>query len=249
MELMYLLVVAGIGIGHTVLAPNHYLPFIVLGKVNNWGIGKTLSVTALCGLAHIIGSTVLGLVGAFLGYALINIEGVDEYRHIISAGILVLFGLLYFIWGLQQALQSDGCGCGCHNHSGHVHVDEKAASKSAKKTIAILFLAFLVAPCEMWIPLISAPAVEGSKMLVILVIAVFSLSTVFSMLAMTAAGYFGAKFLPFKSVEKYGHAIAGFVILLCGVVMFAFEHSHDHHHHHHHDHSHEHHIHAEHHSH
>ena len=39
-----------IGLGHTLAGPDHYLPFIVMGKARQWSLGKTMWITFLCGL-------------------------------------------------------------------------------------------------------------------------------------------------------------------------------------------------------
>ena len=45
-----------IGLGHTLCGPDHYLPFIVMGKANRWSMPKTLWITFLCGLGHVAGN-------------------------------------------------------------------------------------------------------------------------------------------------------------------------------------------------
>lgn len=44
---------ASLGVVHTALGPDHYLPFIALSKSRNWSVFKTARVTALCGLGHV----------------------------------------------------------------------------------------------------------------------------------------------------------------------------------------------------
>ena len=45
-----LLSVTAISIGflHTLLGPDHYLPFIVLGEAKKWTLRKTMVITFLC---------------------------------------------------------------------------------------------------------------------------------------------------------------------------------------------------------
>ncbi|MDQ1332320.1 MAG: hypothetical protein QG576_354, partial [Bacteroidota bacterium] len=47
-----LLSVTAISIGfiHTILGPDHYLPFIVLSEAKKWNLRKTMFITFLCGL-------------------------------------------------------------------------------------------------------------------------------------------------------------------------------------------------------
>ncbi|MBL7071591.1 MAG: hypothetical protein ISS26_05425 [Candidatus Omnitrophica bacterium] len=52
-ELMALYITAAsIGFFHTLLGPDHYLPFIVIGKARKWSLAKLSIVTFLCGLGH-----------------------------------------------------------------------------------------------------------------------------------------------------------------------------------------------------
>jgi len=45
-----------------------------MGKARKWSLGKTMWITSLCGLGHVIGSIALGLIGAALGVALGKLE-------------------------------------------------------------------------------------------------------------------------------------------------------------------------------
>lgn len=48
---------ASIGLFHTLLGPDHYLPFIVMAKAGKWSLFKTAWVTFLCGIGH-VGSSI-----------------------------------------------------------------------------------------------------------------------------------------------------------------------------------------------
>ncbi len=205
MNLALLISAMGIGIVHTMLAPNHYLPFVIIAKVRGWSYAKTIGVTLLCGLAHIISSVSLGLVGVALGFALSSIEIFDGYRANVAAWALILFGLVYMVWGMRHAVLH-------HNH--HHHIDQ-----SSGRTVLALFIIFLITPCEVWLPFMMASAIEKSYIMISLIAAAFSLSTVITMCAMVSLGFYGFKFISFKRVEKYGHAFAGAVILICGVLL------------------------------
>lgn len=214
MSTAFLLTAAGVGAAHTLFAPNHYLPFIVIARVNGWNYAKTLWVTLFCGLAHIVSSLTLGLAGVAFGFALSNISIFEEHRGALGAGVLILFGLGYFIWGLGQAHKHRAC---CHYHEGAV---------SSAKTVWALFLVFLIMPCEIWLPFLMVPAIEQSYLMISLIALTFSISTVACMALMVSLGYYGAQFLPFKRYERWGHAAAGAVILLCGIVLVLAEHAH-----------------------
>jgi len=64
-----MLTAISIGFLHTILGPDHYLPFIVMARARRWSVAWTGLVTFLCGLGHILGSVTIGLVGIALGIA------------------------------------------------------------------------------------------------------------------------------------------------------------------------------------
>jgi hypothetical protein len=83
---------ASIGVGHTLLGPDHYLPFVVLARARGWSRTTTVAVTVLCGLGHVGSSVVLGLVGIALGVAVARVEGIESARGDIAAWLLTAFG-------------------------------------------------------------------------------------------------------------------------------------------------------------
>ncbi len=61
---------ATVGIVHTLLGPDHYLPFVALARSKGWTLRKTLAVTGFCGIGHVAGSIMLGALGIALGSSL-----------------------------------------------------------------------------------------------------------------------------------------------------------------------------------
>lgn len=92
---------AGIGLGHTLLGPDHYLPFVMMSWARKWSTTKTAMITFLCGLGHIASSVVLGLVGVSMGVALNKLKFAESFRGNMAAWLLIAFGLAYLIWGLR----------------------------------------------------------------------------------------------------------------------------------------------------
>jgi len=118
-ELWVLLVTAAsIGFFHTLFGPDHYLPFIVMSKARNWSALRTAVITFLCGVGHIMGSVVLGLVGVAAGIAVGRLEAVEGSRGSVAAWALIAFGLVYFVWGVRRAIRNRP-----HTHS-HAHCDD-----------------------------------------------------------------------------------------------------------------------------
>lgn len=215
-----------IGFIHTLFGPDHYIPFIVLSKSRNWSISKTVFITLLCGLGHVLGSVVIGLFGISLSIAISNIESFESIRGNIAAYILLVFGLTYFIWGVYKAIKNKPHSH-IHLHPGgekhehihvhseeHIHLHESKSKKSL--TPWMLFIIFAFGPCEPLIPILMYPAVKQSIFSLLLITAVFGITTITTMLIIVTLGTFGLAKINLKKLDRYTHAIAGFTIFLSG---------------------------------
>lgn len=228
-NILLILTAALLGFVHTVLGPDHYIPFIAISKAKNWGLTKTLGITSLCGIGHVLGSIVLGLFGIFSGIAIENLEIIESFRGAVAAYLLIVFGLIYTIYGLRKAYKNKP-----HQHihfhiNGTVHTHKHIHKKShahihtetKKKSITpwVLFIIFVFGPCEVLIPILMYPAAQNNYGLLISATAVFAVVTIATMVLMVAMALVGFRFVQFKRVEKYSHALAGFVILVSGIAV------------------------------
>jgi sulfite exporter TauE/SafE len=226
-----ILVIAGtaatIGFVHTVLGPDHYLPFIVMSRARRWPLAKTLIISFFCGLGHVLSSVVLGFIGVALGIAVFRLERVESIRGGTAAWLLIGFGFAYFVWGMHRAIKkrphrhihfhSDGEN---HDHL-HTHQEEHShlhdESEKVNLTPWILFTIFVFGPCEPLIPLVMYPAAKHNISGVILVSSVFGLTTILTMLAIIAISSWGVSFLRLGRLERYVHALAGAMIFISGL--------------------------------
>ena len=219
---------ASIGFIHTALGPDHYLPFIMMGRARQWSMTKTAWVTFLCGLGHVLSSVVLGLIGVLVGIQVMKLEAFEAFRGSIAAWLLIGFGFAYFVWGVRRAIlnrphrhvHSHG-DAGEHSHehthtTEHVHVHDE---KKANVTPWILFTIFVFGPCEPLIPLLIYPAAESSVIGTILVAAVFSVVTIGTMLAIVMFSSWGVAFAKLGWLERYTHAAAGATICASGLAI------------------------------
>lgn len=229
-ELSILLLTAvSIGFAHTLFGPDHYVPFIVMSKARNWSTFKTTWITLLCGLGHVGSSIILGFVGIAFGIAVAHLESFESLRGNIAGWFLIVFGLLYGMWGLRQAYRnrphthwhphSNG---NVHDHTHvhseeHTHVHEKTESRSM--TPWILFTIFVFGPCEPLIPILMYPAAQGHILNVVIVSIVFGVVTMGTMLTVVLSSLAGLRLLPTGQFERYTHALAGASILLCGIAV------------------------------
>jgi len=233
-----------VGFMHTLFGPDHYLPFIVIGRARRWGLGLTSLLTFVCGLGHVLSSVLLGLLGAALGAALHQVEGYEGSRGEWAGWALLIFGGGYAAWGIYRALRhgshshlhlhpdGDLHRHGHHHHhaDGHprVHGHEHAApdvesygTPASWKSLTpwLLFLIFVLGPCEPLIPMFFASAVAGQWEDVLLVALGYTAATLVAMHLLVTLFWFGLKRLPLGPLERWSHAMAGLVILLAGVGM------------------------------
>jgi nickel/cobalt transporter (NicO) family protein len=207
-----------VGVIHTLLGPDHYLPFIVLAKTRSWSITKTITITTLCGIAHVLSAVVLGVAAISIGMTLSKLNFIESFRGEIAAWLLIGFGFAYLLWGVRTAIKNKK-----YIHS-HANTNERTyiqpQEKSKKLVPWMLFIIFVLGPCEPLIPFIMLPAVEASVLNVFLVTLVFGLGTLTTMLFMVLVSAYGAKkLLNFPLLERYGNAMAGSIICGCGLAI------------------------------
>ncbi|GAB4159274.1 MAG: hypothetical protein Fur0037_26520 [Planctomycetota bacterium] len=213
---------------HTALGPDHYLPFVMLGRARRWSFGRTLAVTAACGLGHVGSSLLLGAIGLAIGTALAGVEAIEQWRGSAAGFGLVLVGSAYALWGLCRGRRHRH-GIELHRHGGAVHLhcggtgphrhDPGAGEPVKDVAFWALFLVFVLGPCEPLLPLFVAPASAGRWGDALVAAIVFGVATIGTMLAVTGALYRGAERLPLGPLERWSHALAGSVVALSGAGM------------------------------
>lgn len=225
-----LLSVTAVSLGfiHTILGPDHYLPFILLGQAKQWSTKKTMVITFFCGLGHVLSSVILGLVGIAIGVSVSKIVSVESFRGNIAAWLFIAFGLIYMVISIKNLIKNNK-HVHSHNHiDGEHHVHEHDhhhghshfhQTDAAKTTPWILFLIFVFGPCEPLIPLLMYPAAENNITGAIVVSVLFSVVTIATMMSVVLVFKLGLNKINLKPVEKYSHLIAGTMIFFSGLAI------------------------------
>jgi hypothetical protein len=87
---------AAIAFVHTILGPDHYLPFVAMAKARQWSMSKTLRITLMCGTGHLAGSVTL----AALGLKAVNLGRFERYNHAVAGSAVLVCGLSVAILGI-----------------------------------------------------------------------------------------------------------------------------------------------------
>lgn len=222
--------------------PTHWLPFVLAGRGQGWGQGKTLMITALASLGHAALTTLLGALVVFLGIQTEQWTGhVFPY---IAGGVLMAFGV-YYLWRQGRGLSGhhhwhffglghshddhhcDGHDHGePHNHHGH-HEHALHTSKSDRAVILGLLALLTFSPCEGFLPVyLSGVAYEWVGFLLLSVILAFA--TMAGMVFFTWITMAGLAHVHLKTLKKYEAGILGGLLCLLGFLVMMGYHHHEH---------------------
>ncbi|MBF0197547.1 MAG: hypothetical protein HQL32_07545 [Planctomycetes bacterium] len=217
-----------VGITHTLMGPDHYLPFVALSKARRWNTTRTLVMTFLCGLGHVLSSIIIGAIGLSFGWGLGTLEFIESTRGEIAAWLLTVFGGLYLAWAIKNRGKKH-VHTHPHAHEGEVHnhlhdhnEDHAHPHLEGKKrsiTAWSLFIIFIFGPCEAFIPVLLFPAIKHDWGLVISVTVIFAAATIATMMSAVYLLSRGLPILQFNGVRRYGHMVAGGIIFSCGMAI------------------------------
>ena len=217
-----------IGFIHTIVGPDHYLPFIVIGEARKWTIRKTMFITFLCGIGHVLSSVLLGFIGIAAGISLSKLKFFESFRGNIAAWLLIIFGLVYMLISLRSLYRKKK-HIHVHHHTygidhehehnhfsvhSHIHLEDKK-----NVTPWILFLIFVLGPCEPLIPIVMYPAAENNISGVVIVSLLFSVVTIATMMSVVLAFRLGLSHINLRPLERYVNVIAGVTILISGLAI------------------------------
>lgn len=231
---------ATIGLVHTLIGPDHYVPFVAMSRIGHWSTRKTIVITLLCGVAHVLSSVVLGVIGIGLG-AVLFVQNIESQRGEIAGWLLLGFGLAYTVWGIREAIRNrphshvhvhdDGTihNHGHHHQGEHLHAhtapyasatpDPPVESKVSTITPWVLFTIFLFGPCEPLIPLLMVPAAEGHWSGVVFVTAIFGIVTLATMTTMVLLARTALRPQLLARLGRFSHVFAGLTIFACGLAI------------------------------
>lgn len=231
------LAAAWTGFVHCLCGPDHYVPFVAMSRVGAWSLRKTLVITFLCGIGHVLGSALIGFVGIALGLIVFQLEQAEAVRGDIAAWALFGFGAMYTLGGMIHALRSDlrnpdldsadaNAAAASSDEVGFTVTESNPCALPgpaivANKTMTpwILFVVFLFGPCEPLIPYLMVPAAKANMWGVAWVTLLFGITTLATMTTLVALIYRGTLAIRFHALQRWGHAVAGLVVLACGAAM------------------------------
>ena len=201
--------------------PNHWLPFVLVGRRQGWASGKTLAITAFASLCHSAATMALGLLLVATGMAVGDRFGAA--LPLVAGGLLIALGLFYLVRNARG--------------DGHLHLpfvgrlapvggapgEVTGAAAMSDRTAVLGLLAILaLSPCEAFLPVYLSGLKFGWAGFGVLSL-VLAVAALASMTGLTALSLAGARRLGFKGAERFEGAALGAALCLLGVLVILFE--------------------------
>jgi nickel/cobalt transporter (NicO) family protein len=232
---LLLLTAAATAAFHT-LIPDHWLPFVLVGRARGWSARTTAVVSGFSAGVHTLLSVALGVGALRLGEAAAHAVGERLER---ASGLLLLgFGAAYALWAWRKGghfhpggamLHAADESAHCDGHEGpesvehlHYHADDAWIRGDAGKGAVPLALIVGLNPCVLVLPVMVATAEQGAGALA-LVTAAYSVTTIALMVGLSVAGVVGSRRLPVPPVARHMETASGLLIALVGAVFLLID--------------------------
>ena len=191
--------------------PTHWLPFVLVGRAQRWGTGRTLCAVVVAGLAHIVTTAVVGGLIVAAGLALDQwISGLLPH---LSAVLLFLFGAFYLARAMLKRPVT----------AGGPSLDSPEPAVSNRAAFLGLVMLMALSPGEVLLPIYLSSASEGIAALSLLTV-VFALGTVAGMAVFTSLASAGASILRLERWARYEGAVLGLALITLGLIVATHQH-------------------------
>ena len=186
------------------LIPNHWLPLVAVARAEQWSRREVNFITLLAALAHVLGTVALGLVLGFIGKELQEQYG--QIIYVVSALLLIVFGLIYFTVNLPH-----------HHHSGQK--DVTAFKRSKRRWILIFIVMMFLSPCLEVESLFLSAGAYGMGLVSMLAV-VYAVVSISGIMLLVNLGVKGTSLLNAHFIEHNEKRISGIVLILVGIISF-----------------------------
>lgn len=218
---------------HT-LIPDHWLPFVLIGRARGWSARTAVAVSGLSALIHSALSVLLGLCALLVGQTSARLLG--ETLEQSAAALLVVFGLLYAGWAwhkkghfhpggrLLHGADRPCAGGEGDTHPGHLHYHADGGLIDGRGGPGAWSLAVIVGanPCVLILPLMMATAPEGFRSTALVTLA-YVVPTVILMVGLTVGGVISLRRIRLPLAAQYMEMASGVLIAIAGVVFLLVE--------------------------
>lgn len=233
----YALVATAVGTAlfHT-LIPDHWLPFVLIGRSRGWTVGRTALISGFSAIVHTVLSFLLGAAAVLIGQA--SAETLGHALEHASHLLLIVFGVVYAIWSWRKGGHFHPGGVhahgaepdrGCHGDEGdtdpeHLHYHADVNLIRGHTGPQGWWLAFIIGanPCLLLMPLIVKTAPQGAGP-VFLVTLAYAVPTILLMVGLSALGVSGIMKIRPPGAARHMEAASGLLVAILGIVLWIWE--------------------------
>lgn len=206
--------------------PTHWLPFALAGRAQGWSRSRILMVVAIAGSAHVLFTTLLGLLIVWIGISVH--DDIGETFHWISTGILLVLGAYYIIRQRRgKRHEHHHSAAGLFHGEFHEHTREEAYDHHHKSadgiTMGSLLAMLTLSPCESFLPVYLSGVSYGWQGFTLLSI-VLAIATLGSMVILTWVATISVERVDAGIISRHEHAIVGVLLCCLGIVSLIIEH-------------------------
>lgn len=223
-SILLILSAGGTAITHA-LIPDHWLPFVLMARMQRWSLRRAALLTGLAGLLHVVMSIILGLAAVLIGAGSARSLAEKAGRPLESlAGLLlVIFGVAYGVLSHLREARAHAHGGAAHG-GGALHAHGHLLSRFARgtRTGAALVTIIGISPCALLAPILFAAAAEGPGPMAAAALS-FALCTVLTMVGLVAGALHGMRRFDLPFFTRWGDLASGLLLAAIGVALMLGE--------------------------
>ena len=184
------------------LIPSHWLPILAVSRHEKWSGNKTLRITLVIGLAHVLSTITLGFAIAAIGASLAH--SVETFTRWFSPLMLFALGAFY----VYQ-----------HYYHHHFHLHQQA---SRWGVVASLAISMFFSPCLEIEGYFLAAGPYGWPF-VFKIALVYAITSVTGMVVWMQLAWHGMRKMDWHAWEHYAGLVTGILLIVSGILMVIWE--------------------------
>ncbi len=212
------------------LIPDHWLPFVLMARAQNWSNRRTLLLVSFAGFLHVLVSIAVAAIGMGLGAgsARYLAENFGRSLEFLAGILLVIFGLGYGILAHRREARAHGRDAepGGNAEAGgrplHAHGHLLGRWFHRAITGGALVVIIGISPCALLVPILLAASAQGAVPLIAAGTG-FALCTIGTMVLVTFFASRGMSRIQLPFFTHYGDLISGLMIAIVGIVVILEE--------------------------
>ena len=209
------------------LIPDHWLPFVLLGRSQGWSDRKLSVLVASAGLLHATVTVAAALVvigiGAGSARGLVELSG--RPPEFLAGVLLVAFGIVYGFYAHRREARAHGAAAPpVPERDGHLHAHGHLLERWFRRALSggALVAVIGISPCALLVPVLLTAYAEGPVATAMAALG-FAVCTILTMLAVALSANHGMRRIELPWFARYGDLASGILIAAIGLLVMRLE--------------------------